>query len=103
MNNFLVRADREKNTLRIILDGFFVKSEIELAFYLLRIERKKLMPGYDAFVDIENLRYVNDDVSITKSKMKKILKLAGAGRIQFSHGMYAIIESDKISDGFYPN
>lgn len=103
MNHFLIQADIEKNILRIILDGFFVKSEIELAFYLLRIEKRKLVPGYDAFVDIDNLRYVNTEVNITKSKMKKILKLSGAGKIQFAHGIHAIIGSDQIIDGFYPN
>jgi hypothetical protein len=103
MNNFLVQADSENNRLRIVLDGFFVKSEIELAFCLLRIERKKLQPGFDVFVDIENLKYLNVDITITKTKMKKILKLAGAGRIQFARETYSFVDYDKLPGGFYPN
>jgi hypothetical protein len=41
IDSFKVKADVPNNSLLIQLRGFFMKSEVELAFYLARKEIKK--------------------------------------------------------------
>ena len=55
INNFVVRAFTEKNQLKVLLDGVFMKSEFELALYLAKKEIRKLKPGFEVLIDIKNM------------------------------------------------
>ena len=81
INNFTVKAYPEKNTLVMVLNGFFMRSEIELALHLARIESIKLNTGFDVLVNIENLKVAQKEFDMSYNKMKNILTLFGAGNL----------------------
>ena len=82
INDFLVRANREKNELKIVLDGYFMKSELDLAFQLARQESRKLMPGFDVFVNIRNLNIPNKELLLDFERFERILKIMGGGSLK---------------------
>jgi hypothetical protein len=83
IDNYTVRAIPEKNALALLLNGFFMRSEIELAFHLARIESLKLNKGFDALVNIENLKVAHREFKMSINKMKRILTLFGAENLYF--------------------
>ena len=83
INSFIVKAQQEDNQLYVLLDGIFMKSEIDLALYLMKNEIQKLKPGYEVLIDIQNLDSEASTLEGKFNKYKKLLKLMGAGSIRF--------------------
>jgi hypothetical protein len=102
INNFIVKAIPEKNQLKIILDGFFMKSEIELAMHLARNESKKLIRGYDVLIDITRFKSANKIFMMSYDRIRKLLKLMGSGEIKFIGINYAQLQTEGASVGFFP-
>ena len=101
INNFIVRAFPEKNLLKICMDGFFMKSELELALHLAKRESKKLHVGFDVFIDIRNLKTLTNVMGINFSKLKRMLTILGGGNLQFLGLDYASKESMQENVGLY--
>ena len=84
INKFIVKAIRARNELLVVMDGYFLNSEIDLAVFLINKEIRKLIPGFTMKVDIRNL------IPQIKGKLNKtewIDKLArskGAGEIRYT-------------------
>jgi hypothetical protein len=102
INNFIVKAIPEKNQLKVILDGFFMKSEIELAMHLAKRESKKLNKGYDVLVDITKFRSSDKKSILSAGKIQQLLKLMGSGELRFIGMNYAFAETEYLNVGFYP-
>jgi hypothetical protein len=102
INNFIVKAIPEKNQLKVILDGFFMKSEIELAMHLAKRESKKLRKGYDVLVDITKFRSADKKSVLSAGKIHQLLKLMGSGELRFIGMNYAFAEAEFANVGFYP-
>ena len=111
IDSFKVKADIPNNSLLIQLRGFFMKSEVELAFYLARKEIKKLSEGFRVILDLDGM---HSDKSINNSiytKAKRVFTTLGASRVS-SIGVISRMPLIKINDleyfafenvGFYPN
>lgn len=56
MEQFDIKTDKNRNRLYCILKGFFLESEIELAFDKISTELNELSDGYDVILDIAHLR-----------------------------------------------
>ena len=82
IESFKVKANLEKNTLLIQLRGYFMKSEIELAFFLARKECKRLKAGFKVVLDLDGM-YTNKEVNKTLiSKARKTFQTLGAGYVR---------------------
>ena len=102
INDFIVRAYPEENRMRVILNGVFMKSEIELALHLARTEAIKLKPQFEVVVDIQNLKFAYKNYDLSLSQMKKMLKLLGAGTMHIMDLNSTQIGREKVYVGFYP-
>ena len=102
INDFLVRAFPDQNQLKIILDGCFMKSELELAFHLAKEESKKLLPGYNILVDIKNMKTTWKEFGSGLSKLNRLFREAGGGRLQIMGIDYESWSSTLNNVGFYP-
>ena len=103
INNFLVKAIPDKNQMKIILDGYFMKSELELALHLAKRESKKLSKGFDILIDIRNVKNPTNAMDISFSKMKRILGMLGGGNLRFAGLDYAYEMQSPETVGFYSN
>ncbi len=56
MEEFDIRADKNRNRLYCILKGFFLESEIDLALDKISVELLNLSAGYDVILDIQGLK-----------------------------------------------
>ena len=83
INDFVVKAQSENNQLYVLLDGIFMKSEIELTLYLIKKEIQKLQPGFKVLIDIQNLDIGNSSLELKFHKYKKMLRLMGAKSVKF--------------------
>ena len=111
IDSFKVKANPKKNLLLIQLRGYFMKSELELAFFLARKESKKLEPGFSVVLDLDGM-YTNKGADkALVSKAKRIFETLGAKTIR---SIGAIAQSPKQqvleveyfafeSVGLYPN
>lgn len=111
IDSFKVKADIPSNKLVMQLRGFFMKSEVELAFYLARKEIKKLEEGFVVILDLDGM---HTDKNIHRSiqvKAKRIFTTLGASKIK-SVGAIAKMIQPKVTDleyfafdsvGLYPN
>ncbi len=102
INDFIVQAYPGKNLMTVILNGFFMKSEIELALYLASNEAKKLQRGFEVLVDIQNLKVAHKKYNLGLTEMKKVLKQLGAGNIRISDLNRSFTRHSFNSVGFYP-
>ncbi len=68
MDSFRVKANVQENKLLIQLRGYFMKSELELAFFLALKESKKLTEGFEVELDLDGM---HTDKSINNSINKK--------------------------------
>ncbi len=103
INDFIVQAYPEENLLKVILNGFFMESEIELALQLAKNEAEKLKPDFNVFVDIHNLKVAHKNYNLGMDKMKKILKLLGAGNMHLSGSNLAYKGQRREYVGLYPH
>ncbi|MGD2036150.1 MAG: hypothetical protein PVF73_13885 [Bacteroidales bacterium] len=101
INNFVIESHKEGNRLSVVLDGIFMKSEIELAIYLMKKEIRKLSPGFDVDIDIHNMDVNLSPHQLKVRKYRKILKLMGAGSVRFVGLSYLMAEPVHESGGDY--
>jgi hypothetical protein len=83
INNFIVKAIPEKNMLDVVLDGFFMKSEIELAMHLAKRESLKLRKGYNVRVDLTKFRSNEKRNVLSFERIQQQLKSMGSGNMKF--------------------
>ena len=111
IDSFLVKANCDKNLLLIQLRGYFMKSEIELAFYIARREIKKLKDGYDVLLDLDGMLADKHLCSKLHLRARKIFITLGASRVRWINTA-SKIRTNKMVDseyfaidnvGFYPN
>ena len=105
INDFIVKAQTDENQLYVLLDGVFMKSEIDLAFQLIKSEIRKLKPGYKVLIDIQKLDTQESVVDFKINKYRKMLKLMGAGMVNFLglSSLYAQNNADFGGDYSYQN
>jgi hypothetical protein len=111
IDSFKVIADVGNNSLLIQLRGFFMKSEVELAFYLARKEIKKLQNGFKVVLDLDGM---HTDKTIHRSihqKARRVFSTLGASKVS-SIGAISRMPDIKANDleyfafenvGIYPN
>jgi hypothetical protein len=98
INDFVVQAQKENNQLYVLLDGIFMKSEIDLTLYLVKREILKLKPGFKALIDIQNLDTGNFKIEIDFNKYKKMLRLMGAKSVRFM-GLSSLFIQNQYQNG----
>jgi len=98
INDFVVQAQKDNNQLYVLLDGIFMKSEIELTLYLIKNEILKLKPGFKALIDIQNLDTGDSTIEMNFNKYKKILRLMGARSIRFM-GLSSLFVQNQYQNG----
>jgi hypothetical protein len=111
IDSFKVKADIPDNKLHIQLRGFFMKSEIELAFYLARKEIKKLKEGFEVILDFDGMHADKSINSTVHSRAKRIFNTLGAGKVKTIGAMSKLPTYKRLdleyfafeSVGFYPN
>lgn len=111
IDSFKVKADIANNKLVMQLRGFFMKSEVELAFYLARKEIKKLEKGFVVILDLDGM---HTDKAIHRglhSKAKRVFSTLGASKVR-SVGAISKMATPKQHEleyfafesvGLYPN
>ena len=111
IDSFKVKADIPTNKLFIQLRGYFMKSELELAFYLSKRESKKLRNGFEVIVDLDGMHTDKSVNQSVQSNAKRIFTTLGAGRIRFV-GAIPQMQPVRLTEmeyfgfenvGFYPN
>lgn len=103
INDFLIRAYPSRNELYICLDGYFMKSELELALQLAKSESRKLLPGFKIVLDILNLRSSLFKSKTDYKKIERLLKMMGGGIVSVSGQKYTNRNLHSQSVGFYPH
>jgi hypothetical protein len=111
MDAFKVIANSEKNMLLVQLRGYYMKSELELAFYIARREIKKLKEGYDVVLDLDGMHTDRQLNKTIHSKARRIFITLGAGKIRTISAIAKVGSPLKIDSkyftfdnvGFYPN
>ena len=98
INDFIVKAQKDNNQLYVLLDGVFMKSEIDLAFQLIKNEIQKLKPGYKVLIDIQNLDAGVFAFEFKFNKYRKMLKLMGAGTVKFL-GLSSLFTQNRVETG----
>ena len=85
MDHFEIKSDKSKNRLYIILEGFFLESEVELALDKLNYEMKNLKFGFDTIIDITHMKtkpefvknlFFDQIIQRTKSEAKFIFNIS---------------------------
>jgi len=111
IDSFKVKADLLNNSLLIQLRGYFMKSEVELAFYLARKEIKKLSDDFTVILDLDGM---HTDKTIQQSlltKATRIFTTLGASKVK-SIGAITQMPQRVVNEleyfafesvGFYPN
>lgn len=75
MEQFDIKTDKNRNRLYCILKGFFLESEIELAFDRISTELNDLSDGYDVILDIGNMRTQPEILKkLFDDRLKKIIE-----------------------------
>ena len=98
INDFIVKAQKDNNQLYVLLDGVFMKSEIDLAFQLIKNEIQKLNPGYKVLIDIQNLDAGASAFEFKFYKYRKMLRLMGAGNVKFL-GLSSLFTQNRVETG----
>lgn len=101
INDFIIKAQKENNQLYILLDGIFMKSEMELIMYLIKKEIRKLKPCFEVSIDIHNMDSGALSVELQFLKFRKILKLMGAGTIKFVGLSNIFVQNEHQNGGDY--
>lgn len=111
IDSFKVKADLSNNSLLIQLRGYFMKSEVELAFYLARKEIKKLTQGFSVVLDLDGMHTDKKIQQNLLSKANRIFTTLGATKVR-SVGAITQMPKRIVHDleyfafesvGFYPN
>jgi hypothetical protein len=83
INSFIVKAIPANNMLKVVLDGDFMKSEVELAILLVRNESKKLKNGFRVVANLANFKSKGPDFHSGYYKIQQVLKSIGCNEINF--------------------
>ncbi len=81
IESFKIIADVEKNSLILQLRGFFMKSEVELAFYLARKEIKKLEDGFTVILDLDGMHSNRSIYNTIQAKARRVFITLGASKV----------------------
>jgi hypothetical protein len=111
IDSFKVKAEVNSNKLHMQLRGYFMKSELELAFYLARKEIKKLSEGFEVVLDLDGMHTDKNINNTVHAKAKRIFEALGAGKVR---SIGALVNMPRVktnefdyfsfeSVGFYPN
>jgi hypothetical protein len=112
MNDSLkIKANIIRNTLYIQLRGYFMKSELELAFYLARRESKKLTEGYEVILDLDGMHTTKKLYDSISDRTRRMFMTLGASNVKSIGAVplmqpttYQSIEYFPFSNvGIYPN
>jgi len=103
INSFVVKGLKENNRLIILLDGYFMESEIDLTMHLIHTESKKLVSGFGVLLDIHNLDTKDKNLKNNLNKIKNALKELGCGEITFKGTEYGTRLNNINTVGFYPH
>lgn len=103
INDFIVEAKKKNNQLYVLLDGIFMKSEIDLALCLMKKEIRKLKSGFEVIIDIQKMNTGLSPMSFNFSKYRKLLRLMGAGSVQFLGLSHFFEEHRYQNGGYYPH
>ena len=102
INNFTVKANDDNNELSVIMDGYFMKSELDLALYLVKSEIKKLTPGFTVKIDITHLCSSGANAQFDTSLINNLTGSLGAGKIKYTGYNTTPARFLKPAVGFYP-
>jgi hypothetical protein len=83
INSFIVKAIPDANLLKIVLDGVFMKSEVELALLLVRNESKKLKKGFKVVADLANFKSKSPGFNSGYYKIQQVLRSISYNEINF--------------------
>ena len=72
--SFVITAIPSMNLLKIVLGGIFMKSEIEHALHLIKLERMKLKEGFKVLLDIDNLQTKTIDIVTVEHKIQQLIR-----------------------------
>jgi hypothetical protein len=82
IDTFKVKAEVNSNKLLMQLRGYFMKSELELAFYLARKEVEKLSVGFEVVLDLDGMHTDKNIGNTVNDKAYRIFKALGAGKVR---------------------
>ncbi len=110
IDSFKVKANKEKNLLLVQLRGYFMKSELELAFYLARKEVKSLKEGFEVILDFDGM-FTDKSIGSVISHARRVFITLGAGKIRCISALEKLTSLKPIvleylafdNVGFYPN
>lgn len=111
IDTFKVKADVASNSLLIQLRGFFMKSEVELAFYLARKEITKLSKGFKVVLDLDGMHTDKSLQRNLQTRARHTFESLGASSVK-SIGAISRMAAPKMKEfeyfafesvGFYPN
>jgi hypothetical protein len=85
----------------INLDGFFMKSELELALHLAYKESKNLLPGFKVIMDISNLRNNKTNSGFNLNWIRHSIMAMGGGLISLTGKNMRFDELYAKTVGFY--
>jgi len=103
INDFIVEAQKENNRLYVLLDGIYMKSEIDLALYLMKNEIRKLKPGFEVIIDIQNMDTGSSAMNLNFNKYRKLLRLMEPGTLRFKDLNHLFGEYEYQNGGYYPH
>lgn len=83
LEQFKIKASERNNRLNIVLSGYFLMSEVELALHLMKRESKKLQSGFEVTADIRNFKTPMKTQESILLRIKKSLRLLGAGKVSY--------------------
>jgi hypothetical protein len=72
--SFVITAVPSLNLLKIVLGGNFMKSEIEHALHLIKLEKMKLKEGFSVSLDLTNLESKAVDIFAIQHKILQVLQ-----------------------------
>jgi hypothetical protein len=102
INSFIVKALPENNRLVILLDGYFMNSEVDLTLDLIDNECGKLTKGFAVFLDLRNLEMVTRDYPKYLKRVKERLDIQGCGEVVVKGAQKGRAYLNQSSVGLYP-
>lgn len=103
INSFIVKALPENNRLVVLLDGYFMKSEIDLALHLIAKEAERLASGFGVFLDVQNMDVLKRDYPKYLKWISDEIKKFDCGEIVLKGTSDRSFLRPQHYVGFYPN
>ena len=103
INRFVVKALKQSNHLVILLDGYFMDSEIELAEHLVDNEVRNLNSGFSVLIDVEKMDSKSTKFALNLKKLIVQLNARGCGKIKVKKSRVSDRQYNLRSVGFYPH